>query len=593
MWLTTLSSRALAASQSAYAVVLSLPEPMNCRKATRQPRLPMGLLRWAMPPLLKFEKPPPRTWSPLAQWAMGLTAGLSLGLSLVTMVMPLLPARAAAAPMSEVAATAAVVRSPCLRMSPCLLEVECHEARKIVQSAARSFAPILPRVDAPPSLKSRPLVQTFNWLFRPIKFMDRARREHGDVFGVTFVGFQTPMYMISDPEAVRALYRGRIDSLPPGRTLTLEPILGPQSLLLLEGQEHLARRKVMLPPFHGERMRAYESTIEEITTAEIDSWPIGEAFPIHPRMQAVTLEVIMRAVFGVGDPARLDRLRVLLRGLLADTAGPRLQLRVLLARRLGRGDPLAELQRRQEEIDKLLNEEIAERRDDPGLAEREDILSLLVGARFEEGDRMSDAEIRDQLMTLLLAGHETTATGLAWTFDLLLRNPGKLARLREELADGEDDTYLRAVISESLRLRPVVPLAGRRLSSELQVNGWTLPEGADVTPSIWLTHTREDIYPNPLEFRPERFLDNPPDTYGWIPFGGGVRRCLGAAFAEFEMRIVLRETVSRCELRGARRRTQGISRRNVTFSPKNGTPVIVDSRLPAALRQPAAPAAVS
>jgi len=430
---------------------------------------------------------------------------------------------------------------------------------------------------APPNLSARPAVQTLNWLFRPIEFMDKARREHGDAFGVTFLGFETPMIMMSDPEAIRALYRGRVDGLPPGRTLTLEPILGSRSVLLLEGDEHLARRKLMLPPFHGERMRAYESVIEELITAEIDSWPIGKAFPIHPRMQSLTLDVIVRAVFGVADPGRVAKLRELLSGLLSDTSGLGLQIRVLLSRRFGRGDPLAELRARQDEIDALLAEEVAARRKDPNLAEREDILSLLVAARFADGLAMSDVEIRDQLMTLLLAGHETTATALAWTFDLLLRNPATLERLRKDLESG-DEAYLKAVISESLRLRPVIPLAGRRLSSELQVNGYTLPAGTDVTPAIWLTHTREDLYPDPLEFKPERFLDGAPDTYGWVPFGGGVRRCLGAAFAEFEMRVVLREAVSRCDLRGARRRPERIARRNITFSPRRGTPVIVKSR---------------
>ena len=190
---------------------------------------------------------------------------------------------------------------------------------------------------------------------------------------------------------------------------------------------------------------------------------------------------------------------------------------------------------------------------------------------------MSDEELRDQLITLLLAGHETTATALAWTFDLLLRNPKELQRLRAELADGGDE-YLRAVISEALRLRPVVPLAGRRLHSPLRVNGYELPEGTDVTPAIWLAHTRPDVYPEPLRFRPERFLDGSPQPYAWIPFGGGVRRCLGAAFAEFEMRVVLREVLSRCELRSVRSAPERIARRNITFSPRHGTPVILESR---------------
>ncbi len=431
----------------------------------------------------------------------------------------------------------------------------------------------------PPGPTSHPAIQTLKWLFRPIEFMDSCRERYGDAFSVTFVGFETPMVMISDPDAVRDLYRNRENGLPPGRSFSLEPVVGPRSVLLLEGSEHLARRKLMLPPFHGERMRAYETIIEEIVTREIDSWPIGESFAIHPRMQSVTLEVILRAVFGVSNPERSERLRELLRGLLSDTSSPLIQLRLLAARRFGRGDPFAEIRARNEQIDRILAEEAAERRADPDLAEREDILSMLVAARFEDGEPMSDSELRDQLMTLLLAGHETTATALAWTFDLLLRNPQALKRLRAELEDG-DEAYLKATITEALRLRPVIPLAGRRLSTELQVGDHLLPAGTDVTPAIWLTHTRDDLYPAPHAFRPERFLDGGPDTYGWIPFGGGVRRCLGAAFAEFEMRVVLREAVSRCELRGALKRPERIARRNITFSPRRGTPVVVESRTP-------------
>ena len=459
--------------------------------------------------------------------------------------------------------------------------------------AATGIGPRLGRLQSgwpmtlPPGPSAPPAVQTARWLFRPIEFMDSCRRRYGDVFSVKFLGFQTPMVMICDPEAIRALYRSRENGLPPGRSVALEPVMGSRSVLLLEGSEHLSRRKLMLPPFHGERMRAYEPLIAEAVGAEIDSWPLHDSFPIHPRMQAVTLEVILRAVFGVTDPARLEGLRGRLARMLGDMASPRLQMRVLLARRFGREDPIENLRRETEAVDDLLRAEIAERRADPGLAERDDILSMLVAARFEDGGAMDDDELRDQLITLLLAGHETTATGLAWTLDLLLRNPGPLARLRAEL-EGDGDEYLRAVISEALRLRPVVPLAGRRLRAELRVDGYTLPEGTDVTPAIWLTHTRPDLYPDPLEFRPERFLSEPPETYAWIPFGGGVRRCLGAAFAEFEMRIVLREVLSRCELRGARSAPERIARRNITFSPRGGTPVIVSARRPAGERQPAA-----
>ncbi len=436
----------------------------------------------------------------------------------------------------------------------------------------------------PPEPRLPTAAQTAYWIFRPIRFMDACRRRLGDAFSVKFAGFSTPMVMITDPDAIRDLYRARENGLPPGRSLTLEPIMGPRSVLLLEGDEHLARRKLMLPPFHGDRMRAYGPLIEEIVSREIDSWPVGTPFSIHPRMQAVTLEVIMRAVFGVSDPERLERLRALLGELLSTVASPRLQLRVLIARRLGRDGGLARLREMNAAVEELLRAEIAERRADPDLEAREDILSMLVAARFEDGEPMSDSELRDQLITLLLAGHETTATGLAWTFDLLLRHPQQLARLRGEIQAG-DDEYMRAVISESLRLRPVIPLAGRRLASGLRVDGYTLPAGTDVTPAIWLTHTRPDLYEAPLEFRPERFLEDPPDTYSWIPFGGGVRRCLGAAFAEFEMRIVLREVVGRCDLRATSRSPERIARRSITFSPRHGTRVAMTS--PA---RPASPA---
>ncbi len=398
----------------------------------------------------------------------------------------------------------------------------------------------------PPGPSAPPIAQTARWLFRPIEFMDSCRRRHGDAFSVMFLGFETPMVMISDPGAIKALYKGRENGLPPGRTLTLEPVMGSRSVLLLEGSDHLSRRKAMLPAFHGERMREYESLIADVTSAEIATWP-HNAFPVHPRMQKVTLEVILRAVFGITDSQRLERMRVLLDQMLADLASPRLQLRILLARRFGRHDPIEDVRLQGKAADDLIQTEIDERRTSSEATERDDILSMLMAARFEDGGEIGDEELRDQLITLLLAGHETTATALAWVFDLLLRHPPALAKLRAELESGGDE-YLRAVIAEALRLRPVVPLAGRRLQSDLQVNGYLLPAGTDVTPAIWLAHTNPDVYSDPLEFRPERFLDGAPETYAWIPFGGGVRRCLGAAFAEFEMRIVLREVLTRCNL---------------------------------------------
>ena len=292
------------------------------------------------------------------------------------------------------------------------------------------------------------------------------------------------------------------------------------------------------------------------------------------------MEVILRVVFGVADGPRLAKLRPLLGTVLQETASPMAQLVGLASQRFGGRGPWAKFEGQLRAADQLLHAEIAERRAAGGLEERGDILSALMLARFENGEAMSDEELRDQLMTLLLAGHETTATALAWTFDLLLRHPEALARLGDSLEAGEDD-YLRATITESLRLRPVVPLAGRRLAKELTVGEHTLPAGTDVTPAIWLAHTRADVYPDPFAFRPERFLDEGPDTYAWIPFGGGIRRCLGAAFAEFEMRIVLREVLTRCELHKADPAPERVARRNITLSPREGTRVVLTAREPA------------
>jgi cytochrome P450 len=328
-------------------------------------------------------------------------------------------------------------------------------------------------------------------------------------------------------------------------------------------------------------------------------------------MQALTLEVILRVVFGVSEGERLQRLRGLLRKLLAETSSPATQLLAMTTSRVGGASRvMAKFEGRMSEVDELLYAEIAEHRSRDDLADRDDILSALILARFEDGGSaerlseasggderegakqdsgqgMTDTDLRDQLMTLLLAGHETTATALAWTFDLLLRHPAQMSRLRDSLEDGEED-YLRATITESLRLRPVVPLAGRRLATDLVADGLTLPAGTDVTPAIWLAHTREDSYPEPFAFRPERFLTDAPDTYSWIPFGGGVRRCIGGAFAEFEMRIVLREVLTRCELRKTDPAPERAARRNVTLSPRGGTRVVLSARHPVRDSEPLA-----
>jgi cytochrome P450 len=302
---------------------------------------------------------------------------------------------------------------------------------------------------------------------------------------------------------------------------------------------------------------------------------MDRAFAIHKSMQAITLDVILRAVFGVEGDERRRRLREDLVAILATTQSPRAI--GMTFRSLRRLPAFRRTTAMIADADAVLLAEITERRADPALAERQDILSLLVGARFDDGTAMSDVEVRDQLMTLLLAGHETTATALAWAFDLLFRSPAKLERLRAEVAGGGHE-YLDAVIQETLRLRPVVPFVGRELHVAAELGGHSLPVGTVVMPAIYLTHTDDAVYEDARRFLPERFLDGGPDTYGWIPFGGGTRRCIGAAFAELEMRIVIGTVLERADLCPATERPEPIVRRNVTLSPGNGTPAILAGR---------------
>jgi cytochrome P450 len=421
-------------------------------------------------------------------------------------------------------------------------------------------------------------VQTVAWLTRHVSFLEACRRDYGDAFTLRFTGVG-PLVFVSDPASVKRLFAAdRENTLPEGRSLTLEPILGKRSLLLLEGEEHMRRRKLMLPPFHGERMRAYEDAIERVATAEIATWPRGERFELRPRMQAITLEVILSAVFGVAEGPRHDELRLLLGQVLEQVRRPLSSAFTAATRPLGKFGPYAPFQRLLDRTDELLAAEIAERRaqDAQGaggrLAEREDILSMLVAARFEDGSEMEDRELRDQLMTLLVAGHETTATALAWAFDYLLHDPAALDRARAAVIAG-DDAYLDAVATESQRLRPVITSVGRKLSAPATLGGHDLPAGSSVMASIYLVHTRPDVYPDPYAFRPERFLEGRPDTFSWLPFGGGIRRCIGAAFAQLEMRVVLREVLRRAELSAAEPQRERPKLAGITLVPGGGAPV--------------------
>ena len=431
------------------------------------------------------------------------------------------------------------------------------------------------RAGQPPSVPLPKALQTARFIARPIPYLEHWRRELGETFHASLFG-PGEVVFLSDPESMKRLFSAdRVNTIAPGRNIILRPLLGPGSLLLQEGKEHLRRRRLMLPPFHGERMRAYEAVIAQATERAVAGWPVGEPFALHPSMQSITLEVILRAVFGVEDASRRDELSEALVEILGATASPTTV--GLLTPGVRRLPIYRRIDRLRSRADALLYAEIDERRRDPDLEGREDILSMLVAARFDDGSAMADDELRDQLMTLLLAGHETTATALAWTFDLLFHRPDALARLREEL-DGDERAYLGAVIDESLRVRPVIPFTGRKLLEGAELGGYELPAGTVVLAAIYLTHTLPDIYPEPYAFRPERFLDDAPDTYSWIPFGGGTRRCIGAAFAELEMRVAIETILRSAELRAASPELERPVRRNVTLSPANGTRVILERR---------------
>jgi cytochrome P450 len=426
----------------------------------------------------------------------------------------------------------------------------------------------------PPGPRLPRAVQTAGFMLAGPRFLEACRRRYGDA--VTFgTLFDSKFVMLFDPSLVKQVFQGSATQLRAGEAnAMLGPIVGERSVLLLDGAEHLRHRRLLLPPFHGKRMQAYADVMRKSADREIDEWPVGEPFPLLPSMQSLTLRVIMRAVFGFEPGAAEEQLRDRVRAMIEPMARPRgLMLLFMLARFGTDRAALARLQANRRAVDEILFEEIARRREDPELEGRDDVFSALMLAQDEDGDRLSDQEVRDELVTLLLAGHETTATGLAWAFDLLLHSPA----VHRRAAEG-DAEYLDAVVKEALRLRPVIPGVGRVVREEpLALNGWVIPPGVEINPSIRMIHRRPDLYPDPGAFRPERFLGpDAPDTYTWIPFGGGTRRCLGASFAQVEMRIVLRRVLERCALRPADPALEEIQFRGITQAPRNGVEVIQD-----------------
>jgi cytochrome P450 family 135 len=425
------------------------------------------------------------------------------------------------------------------------------------------------------------LVQTVAWAVSLPWVLDRCGERYGEAFTLRFFPSGRRMVIVSGGEAVKQVFTAPPEVAPSAAGMSpIAPVMGASSVLTLTGPEHIRQRRLLLAPFHGERMKEYGETIVEATRSDMATWPVGEPMSMHERTRAITLEVILRAVFGV-EAERMEELREAIGGLFQPLKLPML-LRIALSRPTMER-PTGPFGRALDHLDEVIYAEIARRRAQPDLEERKDILSLLMQARDEEGVAMRDAELRDELVTLLLAGHETTATSVAWAIERLVRHPEKLARLTAEVAAGEGDEYMQAVVSETMRVRPVVPMVIRILQEPLRVGGHELPKGTRVAPSIWLTNRDPRVYEAPREFRPERFLDSQPETFSWIPFGGGIRRCIGASFATLEMKLMLNTILGELQPhvpRGRRRFREGerSRRRAITLVPAAGTRVVWSRR---------------
>lgn len=429
----------------------------------------------------------------------------------------------------------------------------------------------------PPGPRLPRALQAIGWARRPLPFMKSCQRRYGDTFTLRILHAGT-WVLLCDPADVKRVFTAKAASL--GVELAnplLEPVLGRRSVMLMEEPEHMQRRRLMLPPFHGKRMEADGEMMEEVARRQVRSWPVGEPFELWPRMQALTQAVIMRAVFGPEESERLRRIGALLTR-LTETMNDPARLTRLAALGPGWARRDRGFREAMQPVERAVLEEVRRRRE-AGDAARKDVVSILVDARYEDGSPLSEKDLRDEMLTLLTDG--PTSTSLAWVFERLLRHPEKLARLREEVLAGEGGEYMDAVVKETLRLCPPVPVVVRRLLEPMALGGYELPAGTTVAPCVYLIHRREDVYPRPRAFLPERFLEQPPGTYTWIPFGGGVRRCLAASYAEQEMKRVLRTVLREVDLRPADRRSERVSRAAISFSPDKRGLVVATPRQPA------------
>jgi cytochrome P450 len=439
-------------------------------------------------------------------------------------------------------------------------------------------------VRMPPALGGHRFVQSVRFVNNPLRFSLASHRRFGDVWQLQLLSRREPFVVTTHPDHVKSLFTAKPADAP---SLTgespLRPILGPNSVLTAVGERHMRQRKLLLPAFHGDAVQRYVQMIEEVASREVESWQPGKSFALAPRMQAVTLDVIMGGVFGIGTtPAKGTveyRMRETIRRMLIASTHPIYQLVEL--QNAAKTEPSGVLKAVLRIVDRQLYAVIRARRDQGPAEGRNDVLSMLLEARDEEGQPLTDREVRDELMTLVLAGHETTANSLAWTFERLVRTPAAYERLRSSVRTGaaDADEYIEATIYEGMRIRPVIPFIVRMAKRPWRLGDYVVPANTPLGVSIVGVHHREDVYPDPFAFRPERFLASKPGTYTWIPFGGGIRRCLGATLAMAEQRVVMRTIAERVDLAAAKPRSERAQQRNVTMIPRRGGRVIVERRL--------------
>jgi len=444
-----------------------------------------------------------------------------------------------------------------------------------IEAAEQAALPMPPMVQLPR------LLQALRFNQRQIEFVFRNRRQLGEVFGM-HGATEDAVTVTSHPDHVRSLFTAKPEQAP---SLTgespLRPIVGTESVLTAIGARHMRQRKLLLPPFHGEAIEAYTRQIAEATEREIDQWEVGRPMALAPRMQAITLDVIMAGIFGIeGKPERgtpENGLRHVVKRLVAASTRPEAQISEIL--QIGRDEPVGMMKVGLNILDKQVYAVIESRRRAADLEERRDILSLLLQARTEEGEALTDKELRDELLVLVLAGHETTANSLAWAWERLVRAPAAHEALLHAVRSGDGtEEQVEATIVETMRSRPVIPLIGRRVAVPWRLGEYAVPAGTAVTMSILLLHHREDLYPRPFDFRPERWLGRKPGTYEWIPFGGGIRRCLGAALAMAEQRVVLEAMARRLDLEAVDPAPERALHRNVTMIPARGARIVIRAK---------------